>query len=34
MRKRRFRKIRRKLFRKTLFKSRKINRARRGGIRL
>lgn len=34
MRKRRFRRIRRKLFKKTLFRSRRINRTRRGGIRL
>lgn len=34
MRKRTFRKMRRKLFKKTLFRSRRINRARRGGIRL
>lgn len=34
MRKRRFRRIRRKLFRRTLFRSRRVNRSRRGGIRL
>ena len=34
MRRKKFRRIRRKLFKKTLFKSRRINRSRRGGIRL
>lgn len=34
MRRKKFRRIRRKLFKKTLFRSRRINRARRGGIRL
>lgn len=34
MRRGKFRRIRRKLFRKTLFRSRRINRSRRGGIRL
>lgn len=34
MRRSTFRRIRRRLFKKTLRRSRRINRARRGGIRL